>query len=815
MMPRKVSEIRKDHQTAGALNALINVCSFIDEHTFLTKSGDVGQVFKVQGIDYECLDHPEIDAFARRFEAALRTLTEDFRLYQYLLKRNSPAIPHREYRDLPVVDRAIQDRIGFLQGKADSLYSLELYFVLIYEGWGQRGASQNRLRQFVRDPGRFVKTSLSAGQQLTVLASELFQAQQALSSKVAGFLVQLRDLVNTELLKKDKAFRFLSRLVNYAPYRADHMGLKYDLFVDQQLAGSSLECHRDHLRLEDYHTKVLSVTEPPAQTSAHMLRALLELPANVIVASEWKRASNARIRKLIRSKRRHFHNSKISLANYLHDSPPSERHLLVDDADESLVNELGLSLRELEINGNYFGEWSMTVILYDLDGIALDRSVAECVKVFATHDATVLEERYNLLNSWLAVLPGNHQYNLRQLYVLNTNGADLSLLFTLHTGELHNRHLDQEYLAVLETNHGTPYFLNLHCEDNAHTVILGATGAGKSFLLNFLLTNLQKYRPYTFIFDLGGGYESLTKLFGGSYLQVGVEKRTFTINPFLLPPTKDNLHFLYSFVRVLAESGGYELTSADERDLYEQIENLYQIEPSMRRLFTLGNILNRRLAEPLHKWIGDGPYGSLFDNPEDNLTFARFQCFDFEGMDKYPQVLEPLLFYILHRANASVHAVDLATTFKVFVMDEAWRFFRNPTIKQYVVEALKTWRKKNAAMILATQSGDDLYRSELLPVIVESCATKMFLANPGMDRAAYRERFHLNETEAELIARLIPKQQFLIKRPDLAKVVNLHVDPTEYWLYTNSPYDNARRREAFDRHGFERGLEILAKETAA
>src|SRR6266446_3422584 len=74
----------------------------------------------------------------------------------------------------------------------------------------------------------------------------------------------------------------------------------------------------------------------------------------------------------------------------------------------------------------------------------------------------------------------------------------------------------------------------------------------------------------------------------------------------------------------------------------------------MRRLFTLGNILNRRLAEPLHKWVGDGSYGSLFDNPEDNLTLARFQCFDFEGMDKYPQVLEPLLFYILHRANSFV-----------------------------------------------------------------------------------------------------------------------------------------------------------------
>jgi type IV secretion system protein TrbE len=103
----------------------------------------------------------------------------------------------------------------------------------------------------------------------------------------------------------------------------------------------------------------------------------------------------------------------------------------------------------------------------------------------------------------------------------------------------------------------------------------------------------------------------------------------------------------------------------------------------------------------------------------------------------------------------------------------------------------------------------------LLPVIVESCATKIFLANPGMDRAAYSERFHLNQTEADLIAGLIPKQQFLLKRPHLAKVVNLHVDPTEYWLYTNSPYDNARRRQAFEEYGFERGLELLAQESSS
>jgi len=123
---------------------------------------------------------------------------------------------------------------------------------------------------------------------------------------------------------------------------------------------------------------------------------------------------------------------------------------------------------------------------------------------------------------------------------------------------------------------------------------------------------------------------------------------------------------------------------------------------------------------------------------------------------------------------------------------------------------LKTWRKHNAAMVLSTQSLDELKRSDILDVIIESCATRIFLANPDMDRDLYQRQFHLNENEVELITNLIPKQQFLIKTPELAKVANLNVDPKSYWLYTNDPYDNQKRKEAFEAHGFEKGLEVLA-----
>lgn len=807
----RLGRICERYNESGALNSLVSIHAAVNEHTFMTKGGDLLVVLGVEGVDYECLDPSEIDQIAGRFVSALRVFDEPFRIYQYLIKRDNTQILARR-QDHPVVEEAIASRMAYLKQKADRLYSLEMYAVVAHEGFGSLYRRNLTAGQILRSPLSSLPQLFSTERKLRELEGDLRRACQTLAHKVESFVAQLRDVIRLEILDKERGYQFLRGLLNYAPYKIDDARLKYDQFIDFQACDSLLECHPDHLRLDDYHVEVLTLKDPPAHTFAHMLRGLYSVRSKLIVVTEWKRESNLKMRKLIQSKRRHFHNSKSSMMNYVGAvAQGGPKDMLVDDAAVALVADLGGCLEQLEVKGNYFGQFTLTVILYDKDPAAVKRAVADCYKVFATHGGQLTEERYNLLNAWLAILPGNHAFNLRSLWLLNTNYADLSFLLTQRAGEMRSSHLGDEYLAVLESEGGVPYFLNLHYQDNGHWLILGATGSGKSFLLNFLLTNLQKYRPRTYIFDLGGSYRSLTELFQGSYLHVGIAGGDISMNPFCLEPTKENLHFLHSFVKVLIESTGYRLSAEEDRELYDQIENLYAVEPEQRRLFTLANILSRNLRRALQNWAQGGPYGALFDNVDDNLTFSTFQTFDFEGMDKHAAILEPLLFYILHRANAAIYDENLATTLKVFVVDEAWRFFRHPTIKLYILEALKTWRKRNAAMLLATQSNDDLLRSEMLPVVVESCATKVFLANPGMDPNAYRETFHLNRTEAELIAGLLPKQQILLKRPDLSKVLNLNVDPMSYWLYTNSPYDNQRRREAFERYGFKQGLEILAR----
>ncbi len=170
------------------------------------------------------------------------------------------------------------------------------------------------------------------------------------------------------------------------------------------------------------------------------------------------------------------------------------------------------------------------------------------------------------------------------------------------------------------------------------------------------------------------------------------------------------------------------------------------------------------------------------------------------------EVLEPLLFYVLHRASNEITDPAKLGTFKMFLLDEAWLFISNETIRNYVVQAQKTWRKHNAAMILATQSIKELEESGMLQIVSESCPTKIFLANPEMDRELYREAFHLNDTELELIAGLVPPGQMLIRKAQSSKKVQLNVDSVSHWMATNNARDNLTKREYFERFGIRRRL---------
>ena len=184
-------------------------------------------------------------------------------------------------------------------------------------------------------------------------------------------------------------------------------------------------------------------------------------------------------------------------------------------------------------------------------------------------------------------------------------------------------------------------------------------------------------------------------------------------------------------------------------------------QPEERTLTGLSLLLqSNALKAALAPYTLEGPFGRLLDAAEDRLALARRPVLRDRGADGPGRARSlPVLTYLFHRLE---ERFDGRPT--LLVLDEAWLFLDNPLFAARIREWLKVLRKKNVAVIFATQSLADIADSSIAPAIIESCPQRIFLPNDRavepQARAAY-ERFGLNERQIELIARATPKRRLL------------------------------------------------------
>ena len=329
--------ILRDYRDAGSVNGLLALWGFVDDTTFLTKAGHVGVVYRLRGVDFERLSHPQRQSLVHRFEAGLRLLDEHCRVYQFLSKRTVGPFVSAPC-DAPIANEAIQRSAAYLNGRRQDLYDLSLHLVLLYEAPHVIRRS-TELRRLWHAPRAALRAWLSTDQTFQMLESELDRAIGTLRHKAQAFEVQIGEFGPTRLQKAD-AFRFFRELVNYSPDVVDSARLAYDTHLDYFVSDSAIDCHRDHLFVGDRIVKVLSMKEPPSQTYAFLLQDLYEIPGEFIACLEWQRIPSDRMRREVQSRRRHFFNKRVSIVNYVSpDTRPEE--MLVDDSASTTVRQLG------------------------------------------------------------------------------------------------------------------------------------------------------------------------------------------------------------------------------------------------------------------------------------------------------------------------------------------------------------------------------------------------------------------------------------------------------------------------------------------
>src|SRR5258708_6419500 len=181
----RLERIFKNYRETGSFNEQINLYGFVDSHLFLTKTGELGAVLEVRGVDYECLDATTIDNLAKRLESALKLFDENYRVYQYIFKRNNEAIPYKLYGN-PVVDTAIRNRIAYLAAKADTLFSLSVHYAIFFEGSRPKRKIGSVLAKFPEQPVKAlgeIWTYFSTRKQVVFLDREITKCQAILLQK--------------------------------------------------------------------------------------------------------------------------------------------------------------------------------------------------------------------------------------------------------------------------------------------------------------------------------------------------------------------------------------------------------------------------------------------------------------------------------------------------------------------------------------------------------------------------------------------------------------------------------------------------------
>jgi len=276
-----------------------------------------------------------------------------------------------------------------------------------------------------------------------------------------------------------------------------------------------------------------------------------------------------------------------------------------------------------------------------------------------------------------------------------------------------------------------------------------------------------------FAFDRGYSIWMLTEAAEGAFYDLAAPKSDLAFCPLKDLDSDSDVQWAVGWIEVLCELNGLKFTPKHRNAVADAVSRL-QLSPTRTLTELSANIQDTDIRDALQHFTVAGPLGSLLDADHDMLGNGRFLSFETENlMQLDDKAVLPVLLYLFRRIE---QRMDGSPT--LVILDEAWAYLRHDLFRSRLRDWLKTMRRKNAVVVMATQQISDIANSDIADVILENCPTKILLPNaeaknPG-SRAFY-ERVGLNERELEILQVSVPKQHYYVVSKLGRRLVDLGV----------------------------------------
>jgi type IV secretion system protein TrbE len=428
-----------------------------------------------------------------------------------------------------------------------------------------------------------------------------------------------------------------------------------------------------------------------------------------------------------------------------------------------------------------FAHYSTNIVCLGENVERLEESTRLVMKTVQNLGFSCRVETINAVEAWRGTVPGDGYSNVRRIILHTLNLADMLPITSVWAGSRKNpSHMfpkNSPPLLYAATSGATPFRFNLHVSDLGHSLILGPPGAGKSTLLSLIAAQWFRYPgAQLFAFDRGYSIWMLDVACGGEFYDPAGPTSDLAFYPLQEIEDDSDIAWAVGWVEGLCRLNGLDVTPHRRNAISQAVEKL-RLSPARTLTELSANVQDLDVREALQHFTVMGPLGSLLDADHDMLGDGRLVAFETENVLQLDdKAVIPVLLYLFRRIEKRLNGSPT-----LILLDEAWAYLEHPLFRSRLKDWLKTMRRKNVAVVMATQQISDIANSGIADIIIENCPTKILLPNAEAKNSGTDEhpgprefyaRLGLNERELDILQASIPKKHYYVMSPQGRRLID-------------------------------------------